>query len=279
MTFDEVKEEYLKYARNRHKKQGFILIYQNISNYILPYFSSRDIKTLTKLDVIRWQDIIFSKNYTNKFNALLHYTFNDFIKYCVLCDYLKENVVSQVGPFKKKIEYKEHHVYNIWQFRWFRLHLDNFVIKQYFNFMYFYGTRPGEAMALKFSDLDGLKVHIRHNIHRKGKRLLDTPKNASSVRTIKISLLMKFRIWLLKRFYGNYDNDYFLFGGKKPLAPTTIDRHKKRACNKAKMICITQHEFRHSYATRMIRKRKPISDISRTMGHSRISTTLDVYTH
>jgi len=77
----------------------------------------------------------------------------------------------------------------------------------------------------------------------------------------------------LLRYY-----DYFVFGGLKPLAPTTVDRNKKNACNKAKLFEITQHEFRHSFATRMIRK-KPINYVSKTMGHSRISTTLDVYTH
>lgn len=60
--------------------------------------------------------------------------------------------------------------------------------------MYFYGTRPSEAMTLKFSDIVGLKVHIRLNIHRRGKRELDTPKNRFSIRTIKISLLMYIRI-------------------------------------------------------------------------------------
>lgn len=279
MTFTEVKKDYLIYASNRHKKQGYIMITQNIDNYILPYFADRDISTLTKLDIIQWQDIIFAKNYTNSFNALLYYTFNDFIKYCMLCDYLKENIVTEVGPFKKKIEYRPHNTYTIWQFRWFRFHLDNFVIKQYFNFMYFYGPRPSEAMGLRFSDLDGLKVHIRYSLHRKGKRLLDTPKNRSSVRTIKISPLCWFRIWLLKRYYGNCNYDYFVFGGQKPLSPTTIDRHKKNACNKCGMRPITQHEFRHSFATRMISKGKPINYVSKTMGHSNPSTTLEIYTH
>lgn len=279
MTFDEVLEKYLEYARNRHKKQGFIIIAQNFNNYILPYFKSRLINTLTKQDVMNWQSIILSKNYSNKFNALLYSNFNCFIKYCILCDYLKENIVSQVGSFPKRIENKQHQVYNIWQFRWFRLHLDNFVIKQYFNFMFFYGTRPSETMALRFSDLEGLFIHIRHNLQRKGKRDLDTPKNASSVRTIKISLLMRFRIFLLKKFYGNNNFDYFIFGGSKPLAPTTIDRYKKNACIKANLYCITQHEFRHSYATRMISKGKPVNKVSKNMGHSKISMTLDIYTH
>lgn len=279
MTFDEVLKNYLEYARNRHKKQGFIIILQNFNNYILPYFKGLFISTLTKHDIMNWQSIILSKNYSNKFNALLYSNFNCFIKYCILCDYLKDNIVSQVGSFPKKIENKQHQVYNIWQFRWFRLHLDNFVIKQYFNFMFFYGTRPSETMALRFSDVEGHFVHIRHNLQRKGKRELDTPKNSSSIRTIRINLLMRFRIFLLSKIYVNNNSDYFIFGGSKPLAPTTVDRYKKNACAKARLYCITQHEFRHSYATRMISKGKPINKVSKSMGHSKISMTLDIYTH
>lgn len=281
MTFEEVYKKYLIYARSRHKKQGFITIDQDFNNHILPYFKGVKVSELTKIDIINWQNEILSKNFSNKYNSMLYYCFNSFIKYCVCCSYINDNIVLAVGPFRKKIEYKQHNTYNIWQFRWFRLHLDNFVIKQYFNFMYFCGTRPSEAMALKFSDIDGLKVYIRHSIQRKGKRELDTPKNQSSVRIIKISLLTRLRLSILKYYYlKSYGSiyDYFVFGGIKPLAPTTIDRYKLKACNRAKMQPITQHEFRHSYATRMIKK-KPINYVSKSMGHSRISTTLDIYVH
>lgn len=240
MNFEKVYENYLKYAKNRHKKQGFIIIIQNFNNHILPYFRDKEVNKLTKIDIINWQDNILSKDFSNKYNSMLYSNFKVFIDYCILLDYLEDNIVSQVGSFRKKIEYKEHHVYNIWQFRWFRLHLKNFVIKQYFNFMFFNGPRPSEAMALKFNELEGFKVHIMHNLQRKGKRELDTPKNQSSIRTIKISLLMRFRIWLLKKYYlkkyGSFNNDYFIFGGPKPLAPTTIDRYKKKPVKR--LICM-----------------------------------------
>lgn len=279
MNFEEVYEQYIIYATNRHKKQGLDTISRNFEIHILPYFKGRDISTLTKVDIINWQTCILTKNFSNNFNRNLYYEFSAFMRYCVNFSYLQENLVLQVGKFTKKYEFKEHHVYNIWQFRWFRLHLDNYIIKQFFNFMFFYGTRPSEAMALRFNDLDGLKLHIRHSLQRKGKRELDTPKNQSSIRTIRISLLMYFRICILRKSYVNCSNDYFIFGGLKPLAPTTIDRYKKNACNKAHIHEITQHEFRHSYATRMISKGKPINKVSKSMGHSSISMTLDVYTH
>ena len=94
---------------------------------------------------------------------------------------------------------------------------------------------------------------------------------------------MLFRIWLLKKYYikkyGCFRVDYFIFGGLNPLAPTTIDRYKKKAYTKAKLPSITQHEFRHSYATRNIHKKVPIDIVSRSMGHSKVSTTLDFYLH
>ena len=283
MSFEQAYEEFKGYAEKRYKKQGFITITQDFNKHILPYFIGKEVNKLSKLDIIYWQNEILDKNFTNNFNDKLYYVFNIFIKYCVWCSYLNENIVSQVGPFKKKIEYKKHVTYTLRQFRKFRRCISDFIIKEFFNFMYFYGPRPSEAMGLRFVDLKYNYIFIRHSIHRKGNRELDTPKNQSSIRVIKISLLMVLRIWLLKKYYikkyGVFSKDYFIFGGPKPLAPTTIDRYKKTAYEKAKLPSITQHEFRHSYATRKIHKKVPIDIVSRSMGHSKVSTTLDIYLH
>lgn len=282
MNFEEVYNNYLKYASNRHKKQGFDTITKNFELHILPYFKDMQINKITKLDIINWQNYILDHNFSNNFNKNLYYEFSAFFRYCIYCDYIQENVILQVPKFKKKIENKKHNVYNLKEFLKFRRKLDNYIIKQYFNFMFFYGTRPSEAMALRFSDLENNLIHINHSIQRKGNRELDTPKNQSSIRTIKISLLTIYRFKILKRMYfKNYgcSVDYFIFGGPKPLAPTTIDRYKKNACKKANLKPITQHEFRHSYATRMIHKKIPIDKVSKSMGHSTISMTVDVYLH
>lgn len=283
ITFASVYEEYLKYATKRLKKQGLDAITQNFKNHILPYFKDKNINDLSKLDILKWQDCILEKDYSNDFNNALYYRFSAFMTFCVDYGYLKENLVLQVKKFPKKIENKEHKVFTYWEFIKFRYHVEDYVIKEYFNFMYFYGTRPGEAMALRFNDLDAKHIHIRHNIQRRGNRELDTPKNQSSVRTLKIGLIERFRIYLLKKYYikkyDNFNNDYFIFGGIKPLSSTTADRYKEKACKKAKLHVITQHEFRHSYASRMVRKKKNIIDVSKSLGHSRISTTLDIYTH
>lgn len=281
--FDDVVEDFLEYAKRRHKKQGFETLSRNFKLHILPYFIDRYVNDLKEIDIIEWQNVIYEKNFRNSFNNTLFSTFSSFIKYCMLYHYINENIVLKVGNFKKKNEVKKHSTYNIFQFRWFKLHIKEYVYKQFFNFLFFYGTRPSEAMALKFSDIEGLKVNIYHSIQRRGKRELDTPKNQSSMRTIRVNLLMKYRFYRLKKKYqneySNFSDNFFVFGGVTPLSSSTIDRRKHEACLKSRIKEITQHEFRHSYATRMIAKGVPVDYVSRTMGHSKPSMTFDTYCH
>ena len=83
----------------------------------------------------------------------------------------------------------------------------------------------------------------------------------------------------LKNCYTAVNDDYFVFGGPKPLAPTTINRYKKKACSKAKIRPITLHQFRHSHATLLLNNGIVLHEISKRLGHSKTSTTLDIYTH
>lgn len=138
-------------------------------------------------------------------------------------------------------------------------------------------------MALKFSDLIGNYIYINHNLTTKGGRELDTPKNISSYREIVIDDYLVNELCNLKEYYinlyGDECFDYYIFGGIKPLAPTTINRVKLKACSKANIRTITLHQFRHSHATLLVNEGIPINDVSKRLGHSKISTTLDIYVH
>ena len=63
------------------------------------------------------------------------------------------------------------------------------------------------------------------------------------------------------------------------MAPTTINRYKINACKKANLRSITLHQFRHSHATLLLQNGIIINEISRRLGHSNPSITLNVYTH
>jgi len=117
----------------------------------------------------------------------------------------------------------------------------------------------------------------------KGGRILDTTKNRSSNRTIILNRLLVKQIYKLKKYYVKLYNcdvfDYYVFGGKKPLSPTSVNRCKFKTCLLANIRPITLHQFRHSHATLLLNNNIPITEISRRLGHSKTSTTLDVYVH
>ncbi len=283
MNFEEVYKEFLIYSKNRYKKQGFYNLSHDFNNKVLPYFRDRNIEDITKIDILNWQNKILEFNYRNSYNSRLYFCFNTFMQFC--CDYhdLEHNYVKEVGCFRKKIEEKHFDFYNLREYRRFIRHLHSRIYKCYFEFLYFTGVRPSEAMALKLSDRKGFYIRINKNIQRKGNRELDTLKNSSSYRTIKIDLILRFHLWRLKRYYFKiyYDKnfDYFIFGGKRPLAPTTIDRYKFKACKEAHIRPITMHQFRHSHATLLLQRGIMINEVARRLGHSEVSTTLNIYAH
>ena len=283
MSFIEAYEEFKIYASKRHKKQGFVTLTNDFKSKIIPYFSNCNIEDITSKDIIDWQNSIYDLNLKNSYMSKLYIEFSGFMKYC--CDFhgLKNNPVKAVGNFKKKFEEKKVDFYTLDEFKKFIKCVDNNVYKQFFNLMFFAGTRPGEAMALKFSDLKDGYISITKNLTTKGGRNLDTPKNQSSIRKIKIDNVLYRDLLKLKKYYcdlyGNVSYDYFIFGGIKPLAPTTINRHKRKACLKANIRPITLHQFRHSHATVLLQNGMYINEVSRRLGHSKTSTTLDIYAH
>lgn len=283
MLFEEAYEEYKIYASKRHKKQSFDCFVYNFNANILSYFKGKLLVDVNLQSIEDWQDFIYKKNFCNNHNKNLYSMFKSFLSYCHYKYNFDDSFLLEVVPFRMKVETNRKDFYTLREFKKFIKFVDNIIYKRFFEFMFFCGTRPGECMALKFSDLEGNYININKTIDEHGKRLLGTPKTASSNRFIKIDKKLKYDLLYLKKYYilkyGSETFDYFIFGGIKPLAPTTINRYKLKACNKAKIRPITLHQFRHSHATFLLNKGIDIHEISKRLGHSKVSTTLDVYTH
>lgn len=279
MRFEDAYEEFKIYAYNRHKKQWFNVSQYNFNKNILSYFNSYNLEDITLELLNNWKCFIESKNFCNNYNKTLYFMLKGFLEYCIQRDYISNVILYDFTPITLKIEYKSTDYYTLREFKRFIKGFDDLVYKTFFEFMFLTGCRPGETMALKFSDINGNYITINKTIDEHGKREIGTPKTLSSNRVIYISNKLKKDIL---RLYNNYNGatfDYFIFGGSKPLAPTTINRYKVRACNKMNIRPIKLHQFRHSHATYLLNKKIDIHIISKRLGHSRISTTLDVYTH
>lgn len=286
LKFKDAYIQYLDYIEYKQKIQSKETLKERFKNRILPYWENYDIYSITEFDYLKWQNEIEESNYSNNYKNGLHYLMSGFFEYCIKFHSLSLNVAKKVGPFKNINKKVKHDYYTLGEFKKFIKYVDNDIYKQFFNLMFFTGTRPGEAMALRFSDLSFRRLSINKSISEhsfNGKRVIDTPKTLSSCRDIKIDKKLYKSLLKLHDLYVNENDDngfdYFIFGGIKPLAPTTINRYKKNACIKAHLRKIKLHEFRHSHATLLYDYNVDIQSIKERLGHSDINVTMSTYVH
>lgn len=284
LLFKDAYNQYIIYVENRLKIQSKESIKYKFNNIILPYFKNYNIYELKEIDYMKFQKQLNEKNYSYNYKKNIHFTISGFLNYCTKFLGLKENIAKKVGCFKKQnIRKKEQNFYTYKEFKKFIKYINENIYKQFFILMFLTGTRPGEAMALKFSDLNKYYIDINKTISEHGKREINSPKTLTSYRKITIDKklykdLIKLKNEYEKKYkYKNYD--YFIFGGIKPLAPTSINRRKEKACKLANIKKIKLHEFRHSHATLLLHKKIIINEISKRLGHSDVSITLNTYTH
>lgn len=280
--FLDVYNDYLIYAKKKQKNQSFSTMKYKFDLHILPFFENMYLEDITSKTIIKWEDYILSFNFANNHNKNLYYILSGFFEFCRIFYDFDKTIISNIGCFKKKYEEKKHDFYNLEEFNQFIRCVDEEIYKQFFNLLFFTGLRSGEAIALKFKDLSDGYINVIKTMESHGKRLITTPKTISSIRKVKIDDKLERDLLNLKNFYecesSCYD-DLFIFGGNKPLSPSTINRRKEKACKKANIRPITLHQFRHSHATLLIQKGIMINEVSKRLGHSKVSTTLDIYSH
>ena len=156
-----------------------------------------------------------------------------------------------------------------------------------FFFLYCFGFRIGEILAVKFDDIDlnnhVIRIHQSKKSNRAG-QVFGTPKTAKGTRIVPILSDAAYnRLVQMKAESGNQG---FLFATKSgnALGYFQVERTFKKVCELAG-IKKTLHEFRHTYGTNMAKavghdgKPIPIAELSRIMGHSKISTTQNFYVH
>lgn len=279
MSFEEAYNEYLIYARKQHKKESFNTTTSIFKSRILPFFKDKSLYDLTKKDILNWTIEISNLNFSNNYNRNCYYTLFNFFEYCVEYLDFSKNYLQEIGKFKNKPEKTKSDFYTLSEFNKFIKCVDNEVYKQFFTFMFFTGARPGETFALQFKDINDDYISINKTLTSHNGREFDSPKSFTSIRMIKLDKKLKKDILDLKNIYNGCNNDYFIFGGSKPLAPTTVNRYKLKACQRANLRPITLHQFRHSHATLLMNHNILINEVSKRLGHSDVSITLNTYVH
>ena len=150
------------------------------------------------------------------------------------------------------------------------------------------GLRIGELCALKWNsfDMEDNVVKIRHTLQRiyvideeikYTKIVVNNPKTKESNRDIPLSAeLLKIIKPLMKVVNSEF---YVLSNDKKPIEPRTYRNYYKKVLKQLDIPYIKFHGLRHSFATRCIESKNSVKTVSVILGHSNITTTMNLYVH
>jgi integrase len=157
-----------------------------------------------------------------------------------------------------------------------------------------YGMRRGEALGLRWSDIDfryGL-IHIRQQIDRINGRVIARDLKTKNSRRA-LPLIPNVRVALLEHAEKNnvtlppFD-PYFRLSTEGTIAinsvgkrvePKSLDWCFRNLTKKAGLPRIKVHAMRHTAATVLKELNVPVKDAQLILGHANISTTLNIYQH
>ena len=150
------------------------------------------------------------------------------------------------------------------------------------------GIRIGEICALTWSDIDtesGIiyvrktiqRIYIIENGTRHTELLLDTPKTKNSIREIPMTKDLLRILRPLKKIVNC--NFFVLTNDAKATEPRTYRNYYKKMMQYLSIPELKFHGLRHSFATRCIESNCDYKTVSVILGHSNISTTLNLYVH
>lgn len=159
------------------------------------------------------------------------------------------------------------------------------------------GARRDEILGLKWDIIDWRKnrVHICRSILYSSDIGIyeDTTKTAESDRFVTLpletmELLKEYRKYYLSEVhnYGDqwHSTNFLFFQEKtgnigKPISPDSVNQWLNRFSTRYNLPHINPHAFRHTMASALYFNNVDSISISKRLGHSKVSTTTDIYSH
>lgn len=286
MKIKEIIELWKRDKKLYVKKSTYSAYMLLIENHIMPYFSDKN--EITEDDVQQFVLLELKKGLSQKSIKDIIIVLKMILKFAVKQKMLAYNEIEIKFPTmdsKEDLEVlnKNDHkrIINYLQ--------DNFTFKNLGIYICLStGMRIGEICGLLWSDIDidnGV-IRIRRTVQRiyvidGDKRhteiLIDTPKTKNSIRDIPMTSELFKIIKPLKRVVN--ENFYVITNDSKPTEPRTYRNYYERLIKRLGIPKLKFHGLRHSFATRCIESKCDYKTVSVILGHSNISTTLNLYVH
>lgn len=295
MTLNDLAAERIRSVTGENRETSIDKSARRLQLHVLPLLGNKKLKSINKTLCQEWKNQMRQKDFTTSYLNGVYADFNALLNYAIKMDYIVKNPLQAVGRFKDPLAIPSNdnlHYYTPDEFYRYMLAAGqhNQTIKDwgyyvFFAISYYCGLRKGESNALKWSDLEGDRLHIRRSVAQKikGKQCVETPpKNKSSYRTLQVpvpllDLLQKHKS--RQQQLSGFSEDWRICGGPSILGDSSLNNKNALFAKEADLHHIRIHDFRHSHASLLANEGINIQEIARRLGHSNVQTTWSTYAH
>lgn len=291
LTYKGLLDLYLPLYAQTVKETSFYQFKRCMESKVLPVLGDVYLDKITaqlcQKTVNQW-----ARKYPTGFERVTIWT-SKVLKYAFKIGLIDSNPFDRVIKPKKPAKKKEDNFYTKDELETFLNGARDAGMMKYtlFRLLAFSGMRIGELIALEWSDVDFFRKTVSISktltLDKNGKFTVGSPKTASSNRTIMLddetmNTLQKWRAEQSRRivYLGKPKND-LIFPSEygEHFSSTTVMNWNKKIAEKQGLRKIGLHGFRHTHASLCFEAGLTMQDVKDRLGHSNISTTMDIYTH
>ena len=280
MTFQNLYEIYMEDMAARLKQSTLLTKKAVLQTHILPFFGSKPMNEIKASDVRRWQAKLMSSpnNYSQTYLKKINTELNSIINYAKRFYDLNTNPCGKAGTIgKAKAEEMDYWTYD--EYIAFREGVKDKPLSYIcFEVLYWTGMREGELLALSLADIDFDNKTISINrtyLRIEGKDVFTSPKTRKSKRKIPIPdfLCQELSDYIQSRYMLDADERLF------PVTKSYLSHEMIRGCKNTGVKKIRIHDIRHSHASLLINQGCDALMLADRLGHEKVSTTLNTYSH
>lgn len=297
-TYQELTELWLENYCHTVKHSTLIGAKNNIRKYLLPAFGDYKLDKLTP-PIIQHQINQWAMDYNQlgegyqQYNQL-HALNKRILSYAVSIQVISTNPASDIiVPRRKPKEGQKLKYLDDDNLKKFLAYLDQLpnTTKDFYDTVLYKtllatGLRIRECLALEWSDIDLQNGSISVTKTLNTLKEITSPKSKSSIREISLDTKTVLLLRLYKARQGQigreigvtYErvfSDSFDNYREAGALRFRLEKHLKLAgCPR-----LSFHAFRHTHASILLNAGLPYKDIQTRLGHSKISMTMDIYSH
>lgn len=298
MHFKELFSMWVKIYADTVEESTLATTSNIFNNHILPVLGNIYVDKLT---VAKCQKIAqqWKKEAPRTFKRYIRYV-NNVLDYGVNLELLVSNPMRKIvrPKVKRQVKKKFDDYYN-------KEELETFLndckaskstkIFTFFRVLAYSGMRKEEILALTWEDIDFHKNTISINkalkMGLKNRLYVDTTKTADSVRVLNMdsqtmNYLREWKQVQLKELFqiginalNNQAQLVFSNSNNSYIHPSKPREWNMSVCKKYNLRFIRIHGFRHTHASLLFRAGVTPKEVQKRLGHKKIETTLDIYTH